>query len=84
MGRGPSATSRSNRVHDEATHNFVEGERIRCIRLDKLRDVGIDFTIPFRKQYSIRLYSSIPVFCQYGRLDSAQPNLALMTAPTFG
>ncbi|MFC5824083.1 sensory rhodopsin transducer [Nonomuraea insulae] len=62
----------------------VEGERVRCLRLDRLQDLGIDFTIPFRTQYAIRLDSSVPVFCQYGRLDSVQANLALMAAPSFG
>ncbi|GAA3583719.1 hypothetical protein GCM10022222_80610 [Amycolatopsis ultiminotia] len=62
----------------------VAGERVRCLRLDKLSDEGIDFTIPHRTQYAIRLDSSVPVFCQYGRLDTAQPNLTLMTAPAFG
>jgi hypothetical protein len=62
----------------------VEAERVRCLRLDKLDELGIDFVIPFRTQYAIRLDSSVPVFCQYGRLDSAQPNLALLTAPSFG
>jgi hypothetical protein len=52
----------------------VEAERVRCIRLDRLEGV----TIPYRTQYAIRLDSDTGVFVSYGRLDTAQPNFALV------
>jgi hypothetical protein len=62
----------------------VEPERVRCLRLDQLSELGIDFRIPTRTQYSIRVASTVPVFCQYGRLESARPPVALLTSNGFG
>ena len=53
---------------------LVDAERVRCIRMDQLDGV----TIPHRTQYAIRLESDIGVFVSYGRLDTAQPNFALV------
>ena len=52
----------------------VEGERVRCIRMDRLEGVSI----PYRTQYAIKLESDVGVFVSYGRLDTAQPNFALV------
>ncbi|HEX9063927.1 MAG TPA: sensory rhodopsin transducer [Streptosporangiaceae bacterium] len=52
----------------------VEAERVRCIRIDQLAGV----TIPYRTQYAIKLESDTGVFVSYGRLDTAQPNFALV------
>lgn len=52
----------------------VEGERVRCIRLDQLDGV----TVPYRTQYAIKLDSDVGVFVSYGRLDTAQANFALV------
>jgi hypothetical protein len=52
----------------------VDAERVRCIRLDRLDGVSI----PYRTQYAIKLESDIGVFVSYGRLDTAQPNFALV------
>jgi hypothetical protein len=47
---------------------------VRCIRIDRLDGV----TIPYRTQYAIKLESDVGVFVSYGRLDTAQPNFALV------
>jgi hypothetical protein len=52
----------------------VEGERVRCIRIDRLDGVSI----PYRTQYALKLESDVGVFVSYGRLDTAQPNFALV------
>ena len=52
----------------------VDGERVRCIRIDGLEGVSI----PYRTQYAIKLESDVGVFVSYGRLDTAQPNFALV------
>jgi hypothetical protein len=52
----------------------VEAERVRCLRLDQLDGVAI----PYRTQYAIKLESDVGVFVSYGRLDTAQPNFALV------
>lgn len=52
----------------------VEGERVRCFRLDQaLGDQQV--RIPFG-QYSLVLHSDIPVAAVFGRLDVRQPNMA--------
>lgn len=55
----------------------VDGERVRCVRLDHPNDIG-GVAIPYRTQYAMRLSSDVGVFIQYGRLDTAQPNFALV------
>lgn len=52
----------------------VEAERVSCIRIDKLAGI----TIPYRTQYAMKLESDVGVFVSYGRLDTAQPNFALV------
>jgi hypothetical protein len=55
----------------------VEAGRVRCFRMDRKDDVGVE--VPLETQYAIRLESDRPVIVQYGRLDSRQPNLAYYT-----
>jgi len=52
----------------------VKAERVRCIRIDRLPGI----TIPYRTQYAMKLESDVGVFVSYGRLDTAQPNFALV------
>ncbi len=56
---------------------IVEGERVRCFRLDNSEEMG--YTVPLETQYAVKLESDIPVVAQYGRLDSRQDNLAFYT-----
>lgn len=52
----------------------VEGERVRCIRMDApLGDNG--YELPFG-QYAVHLSCDLPVVAVFGRLDVRQPNLA--------
>lgn len=53
--------------------------RTHHIRLDKLLDASGNH-IPMGKPYAIALCSSVPVYAQYSRLDTTQPNMSLMTA----
>ena len=43
-------------------------------QIDRLEGVSI----PYRTQYAIKLESDVGVFVSYGRLDTAQPNFALV------
>lgn len=56
----------------------VEGERVRCLRLDHAEDLA-GYVVPREQQYALRLESDIPVVVQYGRLDTRQPNMAFYT-----
>ena len=53
----------------------VEGERVRCLRIDNPADIG-GIVINRQEQYSLRFRSNVNVVIQYGRMDLAQPNLA--------
>ena len=55
------------------------GERTAHIRLDRLRD-GAGRGIPRGVPYALLVESDVPVVVQYSRLDTAQAELALMTA----
>ena len=55
----------------------VGGERVRCVRLDRPDEIG-GVHIPYRTQYAMRLRSDEPVVVQYGRLETAATNYALM------
>jgi hypothetical protein len=52
----------------------VEGERVRCIRLDKPLGEG-KIQIPFG-QYALVVRSDLPVVAVFGRLDVRQANMA--------
>lgn len=53
----------------------VPGERVINFRLDHPDELG-GVEIPRGVQYALRLQSSVPVVCQFARLDATQPNLA--------
>jgi hypothetical protein len=52
----------------------VEGERVKCFRLDKPLGPG-GYRIPFG-QYALVVHSDLPVVAVFGRLDVRQPNMA--------
>ena len=49
----------------------VPGERIISLRMDDPADMGGN-VIPLLTQYAVRVSSSIPIVCQFGRLDTTQ------------
>jgi hypothetical protein len=59
----------------------VEGERVRCIRLDKPLGQAA-FKIPFG-QYSLVVRSDVPVVAVFGRLDVRQANMAYYSVQGF-
>jgi hypothetical protein len=59
----------------------VEGERVRCFRLDKPLGEG-KAKIPFG-QYALVVRSDIPVVAVFGRLDVRQANLAYYSVQGF-
>lgn len=56
----------------------VEGERVRCLRLDHAEDLA-GYVVPREQQYAMKLESDVPVVVQYGRLDTRQTNMAFYT-----
>lgn len=60
----------------------VEGERVRCLRLDNPDDLG-GFVVPREIQYALKLESDVPVIVQYGRLDTRQTNMAFYATAGF-
>ena len=48
------------------------------MNLDKLTDAA-GRHIPMGKPYAVAVKSSVPVLCQYSRLDTTQVNMSLMT-----
>lgn len=53
----------------------VPAERIISLRLDKPEDLN-GAVIPMLTQYALRITSSRPVVCQFGRLDTTQEAMA--------
>ena len=53
----------------------VPAERIISLRLDKPEDLN-GAVIPMLTQYALRVSSSRPVVCQFGRLDTTQEAMA--------
>lgn len=53
----------------------VPAERVINFRLDKPEQLG-GVEIPRGVQYALRLKSSVPVVCMFGRLDTTQTNMA--------
>ncbi len=53
----------------------VEGERVKCLRMDNPDDIG-GVKLDKQLQYSLKFESDVNVVIQYGRMDIAQPNLA--------
>lgn len=72
-----------DRDADSSFSSFCEPMRTHHIRLDKLRN-GRGEEIPRNIPYAILVESSEPIVVQYSRLDTAQPELALMTTIPYG
>lgn len=53
----------------------VPAERVISLRLDKAEDLQ-GAVIPVQTQYALRITSSHPVVCQFGRLDTTQEAMA--------
>ena len=53
----------------------IPPERIISLRLDKPEDLN-GAVIPMLTQYALRVSSSRPVVCQFGRLDTTQEAMA--------
>jgi len=60
----------------------VGAERTFHIRLDKAEHLG-GVQLPRNTPYAIRVRSDVPVVVQHTRLDTTQPNLALMTTLAY-
>jgi Uncharacterized protein conserved in bacteria len=60
----------------------VGAERVSCIRLDRPDEIG-GICIPIRTQYALRLRADQPVVVQYGRLETAAANYALMSSSGY-
>jgi hypothetical protein len=59
----------------------VDGERVRCFRLDK--PLGESrYRIPFG-QYALVVHSDLPVVAVFGRLDVRQANMAYYSVAGF-
>ncbi len=55
-----------------------DARRAKHIRMDSLKNAD-GAAIPFDVPYAILVESSVPVICQYSRMDVTQPNMTLMT-----
>jgi hypothetical protein len=65
----------------EGIEEIVEGRRTRHIRTSSLEKDGE--RIPVAVPYAITVESDVPVFVQYSRLDTTQPELALMSVMAY-
>jgi hypothetical protein len=63
-------------------HRVIEPERTLHIRVDHLKNAE-GTTVPKDKPYAIVVESDIPVMVQYTRVDTSQPELALMTTMVY-
>ena len=71
-----------DRDPDTVTGTSVSAHRVRCLRLDG--PIGKEnYKIPFG-QYALKVEATVPVICQFGRLDVTQPNLAYYTTMGLG
>ena len=61
----------SDREPQKNIQATVPGERIISLRMDDPNDLGGN-VIPLLTQYAVRITSSIPIVCQFGRLDTTQ------------
>ena len=57
---------------------LIKPIRNKLLGLDKLTDAA-GRHIPMGKPYAVAVKSSVPVLCQYSRLDTTQVNMSLMT-----
>jgi len=60
----------------------VEGERVKCFRMNNLSDM-CGYKVIKNIQYAMKIVSDVPVVIQYGRLDNRQTNLAYYTTLGF-
>ena len=67
-------------IHDVPV--IVDAGRTFHIRLDKPEHLG-GVRLPLDVPYAIRVRSDVPVVVQHTRLDTTQPNLALMTTMAY-
>ncbi|WP_226003284.1 sensory rhodopsin transducer [Paenibacillus sp. BJ-4] len=65
----------------EGVIEMVEGRRTRHIRTASLEKSGE--RIPTGIPYAITVTSNVPVIIQYSRLDTTQPELALMSVMAY-
>ncbi|MBQ8510101.1 MAG: hypothetical protein IJ493_09375 [Clostridia bacterium] len=71
-----------DRDADTSFHSSCKSMRTHHIRLDRLRnDAGEE--IPRNVPYAMLIESSTPIVVQYSRLDTAQPEMALMTTIAY-
>lgn len=61
----------------------VKAKSVRCFRMNNLDDM-CGYTIPFEKQYAMKIESNGKIVLQYGRLDNRQTNLAYYTTLGYG
>lgn len=59
----------------------VGARRTKHIRTDELHKDGE--SIPPGVPYALEVFSNVPIYVQYSRLDSTQPELALMTTMAY-
>lgn len=64
-------------------HEMCAPRRTNHIRLDRLKDEN-GALLPRGVAYAAVLASDIPVVAQYTRVDTTQPELALMTSAGYG
>ena len=65
----------SDREPIKNIRKIIPAERILSFRLDKKEDLD-GAVIPKLTQYALRITSSRPVVCQFGRLDTTQEAMA--------
>ena len=61
---------------------IVAARRTSHIRMDKLRNANGE-QIPRDTPYAVLLESNTPIVCQYSRLDTSAPEMALMTTIAY-
>ncbi|MBI5878110.1 MAG: hypothetical protein HZB53_10680 [Chloroflexi bacterium] len=60
----------------------VQAERTFHVRLDKPEHLG-GAVLPRDVPYAVRVRADVPVIVQHSRLDTTQPNMALMTTIAY-
>lgn len=71
-----------DRDADSSFHSVCKAMRTHHIRLDRLRNDNGE-QIPRSVPYAMLIESSTPIVVQYSRLDTAQPEMALMTTIAY-
>ena len=62
--------------------SFCKAMRTHHIRMDKLRNEAGE-PIPRDVPYAVLVESNTPIVCQYSRLDTSAPEMALMTTMAY-